>query len=409
MRHQSLAAPRSYQPTLANLAAIAAVAVCASALQAQPATYDQQLSYYDPAIPYAVTQVSSSNYGAYSPGSESGYYAGAATSSMAYVGNYGGAYVDNFGSNNFVRLNDDAYGNGVTGAIVVVQYGPNGTAQTTTMADFSDLHTFNIAFNEVSVAQQSSARDFDAGGVVWLYEEGGVRPDPDQIAAEQTEVAVKNRPLEPPTVRRGTGSKTIAIRAAEPYQLRPAYSKFAAGHRRAGIGLLYGYHEFGMFDQFSFVADGGILGRTSSDTRSNNWVTGPYSGLVAHRSFGPLSFYAHALGVLGLNDADIQQTNGIGAELIPGAVNRLLYAQPTFSSHRESIDGVSPTGVLWAEAGLQITERSSLKFAWTATYVNDILMSQDRVRYFLPDMGFRDPGEQDYLQQFFYCGIEMVR
>jgi hypothetical protein len=130
---------------------------------------------------------------------------------------------------------------------------------------------------------------------------------------------------------------------------------------------------------------------------------------VAHKSFGPINFYGHALGVAGLNDGDMQQSNGIGAELVPGANNRLLYAQPTYSTHRQSIDGVSPTGVLWAEAGLQITERSSLKFAWTATYVNDILMSQNRVRYYLPDMGFQDPGEQDFFQQFFFCGFEVLR
>ncbi|MGD9635659.1 MAG: hypothetical protein AB7G28_18310 [Pirellulales bacterium] len=408
MRHRSLVTPRGYQDSFAILCALVAAAISATTTYAQRATYDQQLSYYDPAIPYAFTPNSNSSYGGYSINSEPAYGT-SAMSSMAYVGNYGGNAVETSDTVSFFRISDDSANSGVPGSIVIVQNGPDGAEHFSTLTDFGDLHTFNIAFNEVSVAQQSGARAFDAGGVVWLYEEGGVRPDPDEVAAERTEIAVKNRPLEPTSVRRGTGSKVIAIRAAEPFQLRPAYSKFAAGHRRAGIGLLYGYHEFGLFNQFSFLAEGGILGRTYSDTRSNNWVTGPFSGLVAHRSFGPINFYGHALGVLGLNDGDIQQTNGIGTELIPGALNRLLYAQPTYSSHRESIDGVSPTGVLWAEVGLQITERSSLKFAWTATYVNDILMSQDRVRYYLPDMGFRDPGEQDFLQQFFYCGVEMVR
>jgi hypothetical protein len=41
--------------------------------------------------------------------------------------------------------------------------------------------------------------------------------------------------------------------------------------------------------------------------------------------------------------------------------------------------------------------------------VNNILVTQDRVRFYLPDMGFRDPGEQDYFQQFFFCGFEVLR
>lgn len=394
---------------VAAVTAIAGVAISRAPLHAQPATYDQQISYFDPAASNFAPAILNSSYGIYGSPSDSSQIESPHSSPVIYVGNYGGVTDSGPSDTTFFRPADDINENGVAGAVVYVTIGPDGNPLVTTLTDFSDLHTFNIAFDQVSVVQQSGVRAFDAGGVVWLYEEGGVRPDPDEAAAERAEVAIKNRPLEPTSVRRGTGSKVIAIRAAQPYQLRPAYSKFAAGHRRAGVGLLYGFHEFGMFDQFSFVAEGGILGRTSSDTRSSNWVNGPYSGLVAHRTFGPLSFYGHALGVLGLNDGEIQQSNGIGTELVPGATNRLLYAQPTYSIHRQSIDGVSPTGVLWAEAGLQITERSSLKFAWTASYVNDVIMSQDRVRYYLPDMGFRDPGEQDFFQQFFYCGVEIVR
>lgn len=408
MRHQSLVMPLGNLDSFAILAALVVAAVFASVSYAQQATYDQRLIYYDPAIPYMYTSNSGAGYPGYSANSESGFATSTAANSMVYVGNYGTSAVGTSDSVSFLRLTEDTSGGDSPSAVVIIQYSPDGAAQISTLSDFDDLHSFNIGFDQVSVIQQSGVRTFDAGGVVWLYEEGGVRPDHDKIAAEQAEAAIKNRPLETPSVRRGTGSKVIAIRAAQPYQLRPAYSKFAVGHRRAGIGLLYGYHEFGIFDQYSFLAEGGILGRTYSDTRSNNWVTGPYSGLVAHRSFGPINFYGHALGVLGLNDSDIQQSNGIGAELVPGADNRLLYAQPTFSAHRASFDGVSPTGVLWAEAALQITEGSSLKFAWTATYVNDVIMSQDRVRYFLPDMGFREPGEQDFFQHFFYCGIEVV-
>jgi hypothetical protein len=393
--------------------------------RAQPATYDAQLSYYDSGAPVAASAQSFVGADTYfSPSHTFGFaddlnvapIAGfngiGSYGPMVYVGNYGGE-LDERGpsseSQSFYRITDDINSNGVQGSLIYVTMGPDDTTQISTLTDFGDLHTFNIAFDQVSVARQSNARAFDAGWVYWVYEEGGVRPDPNRVAAEQTVRAVNDRPLESAGVRRGTGSRTVFVSMTPRSRAVPEYSKLANGHRGAGIALASGYQEFAFFDRFRFDADGGILGRTYSDTRANNWVTGPYTGLVAHTSFGPLTLYGHALGIMGMNDGDLEQDNGIGAELVPGATNRLLYAQPTRSQNRDTVDDVSPTGVLWAEAGLQLTEQASLKFAWSAIYVNNILMAEDRVRYYLPDMGFRDPGEQDYVQQLFFCGIEWVR
>ena len=38
--------------------------------------------------------------------------------------------------------------------------------------------------------------------------------------------------------------------------------------------------------------------------------------------------------MFGYNIQNWSQENGIGAELVPGATNRLLYAQPTYSQSR---------------------------------------------------------------------------
>ena len=105
----------------------------------------------------------------------------------------------------------------------------------------------------------------------------------------------------------------------------------------------------------------------------------------------------------------MQQVNEVGAEMTPGVLNRPLYGQPTNSENLFAFDRVSPTGVVWAEAGLQITEQTLLRFAWSATYATNIVLAQDRTEYRLPDFGFRDPGNQHYVQQLFYCGVEMVR
>jgi hypothetical protein len=384
----------------------------------QQATYEDQAVYYDEGlvesgllpIPIVVPTLGHSGSQAYFDN-----YAPSSTATGAhfvYTGNYGATYepaVLSNDSSNYFRLTGDRSGSGVSGAVVVVQNGPNGESVVSLLTDFDDLHTFNIAFDQVSVAKQTGMRAYDAGGVYWIYEEGGVRPDPNAVAARQTEIAVSQLQIDSPKIRRGTGSRTVAVSLPTRSSMVPQYSKYALGRRGTGVGLTYGYQEYGLIDRYRFDADGGILGRTYSETWAKNWLTGPQAGVVAYKTIGPLRFYGHALAIAAMNDGDLLQNNGIGSELVPGALNRLLYAQPTHSENRDAFDELAPTGVLWAEAGLQITERTSLKFAWSAVYVDNVLLAEDRVRYFLPDMGLRDPGNQHYLQQFVFCGIEMVR
>lgn len=300
-------------------------------LHAQPATYDAQLSYYDAGAPIPAASQNFSDREdfagttGYTPGFRNNMsvtpYVGDFTQALTYVGNYGG--TDSFASqssvesvSDFQRIDDDLGSNGVSGSVFIVTNGPDGSPQLSTVTDFGDLHQFNVGFDQVATARQSNVRSFGSGWVYWVYEEGGVRADPDRVAADRTERAVKNRPVDPPGIRRGTGSRTIYVSLTPRSRAVPDYSQLAAGHRGTGVALATGYQEFGLFDRFRFDADGGILGRTYSDTRANNLVAGPYSGLVAHTSIGPITFYGHAIGIMGFNDGDLSQSNGIGAELV---------------------------------------------------------------------------------------------
>jgi hypothetical protein len=399
---------------VAFVAAFVSVGLLVAQCWAQRATYDEQVNYFDPGLQSVGSSMGYSELSTVVGGLGPSTAASSAPAGnmTVYVGNYG-SYSSGQPSLsdeiNFVRISNDIDSNGISGGAIVVTTGPDGQPSFTTVTDFADLHSFDIGFDQANLTRRSGRKSYDAGGVYWIYEDGSVRPDPDLKAAEQTTRAIAMLEVDPPTVRRGTGSRAIIVPISPRPQMVPQYSKYAVGHRGTGVGITYGYYEFGMFDRFRFDAEGGILGRTYSDTEANNWVTGPQLGMVAHRAIGPLNFYGHALGIVGLNDGELQQNNGIGAELVPGALNRLLYAQPSYSQHRVAIADASPTGVLWAEASVQITPQTSFKFAWTAIYVNNILRAEDRVRYFLPDMGFRDVGEQDFMQQFFVCGIEVVR
>ena len=259
---------------------------------------------------------------------------------------------------------------------LVVQPGPDGQPPVTTVTDFGDLHSSTSVSTRWASLDRAACRTFDAAAVYWIYEERRRASRSDRVAADRTPQALKNLPIEPTNVRRGTGV-TYGIRhPADSVTNRARLFEVCTGRQGTGVGLIYGYCEFGRSIAFGFDADGGILGRTYSDTRIEQ---------LGHRSTGgrrrlqivrtaptsTVTLWASS----GFNDGDMQQNNGIGAELVPGATNRLLYAQPTHSEHRDAIDDVSPTGVLWAEAGLQVTERTSVRFAWSAIYVNNILMA----------------------------------
>ena len=245
----------------------------------------------------------------------SGASIGTQTGSVAYVGNYGGTVDAGVGSNsiNFFRLTDDINGNGIPGAIVVID---PVTGQLTTMTDFDDLHTFNISFNQVAVQTHRNLRSFDVGAVYWLYEEVSEVDDADARAALET---VRNLDHLDRSPKEGFGPLNNPRIVVVPPRLPvgPQFTRFAANRRTGGLGFVYGFREVALWDRFRFDATGGILGETYSRTNTENSNRGPQIGIVAFKQFGPLSLYAHGLLVEGWNDGNIEQNNGIGAELTP--------------------------------------------------------------------------------------------
>jgi hypothetical protein len=324
------------------------------------------------------------------------------------VENYGGgANVDDNGDNTitFFRLTDDIDQDGIAGAIIVVD---PSTGLLTTVHDFDDLHTFNIAFDQMTLEQGSGLRSFDVGAVYWFFGDESEPADPNRRAVPKTVAVLEGysrRTGSRPAVTRNINGAFTAPSQAYPSQ----YTRFATNRKQDGLGFIYGFREAVLWSRFGFEGDGGILGRTETHTNTENWVEGPQAGLVGYKRFGPLSFYAHGLVVAGLNDGEIEQFNEVGEELVPGATNRLLYAQQTHSTHGDSRDEIVPTGVVWAETGLQLTKNSSVKLAWSAIFLENILLAEDRTRFFLPDMGLREPGTQSYFNYTLFCGVEMVR
>jgi hypothetical protein len=278
---------------------------------------------------------------------------------IAYVGNYGGLQEPEGDDEDitlpFFRITDDINQNGVPGSIVVITIGPDGFPLLTTLTDFGDLHQFNIAFDQVQVRSRTKMNGVEA---MWTHE-------------------MTNR-------------------------------HHMAKHQNNHVELGMGARFLQLKDYFGFLADGGILGRTFSDTQFNNNIVGPQvrakwtNQRQRWRLSGTTSF------MFGYNNQKWSQENGIGAELVPGAVNRLLYAQPTYSSHGLSFDQFSPVGELRLEAAYYLTQAFALKVGYTGMYVGNIKRASTSVRYYLPDMGYKNSGNQELISNGVDAGIEFV-
>jgi hypothetical protein len=303
-------------------------------------------------------------------------------------------------------MTDSISEDGIPAAIVNVD---PVTGALSTSTDFGDIHEFNIAFDEVTSVRRSGMRSFDTAAVYWVYEETQKPVDPNERAAVRT-VSVLDSYARSPDMNRGPMRNPRIVAVPQSWPVIPRFTRFASNRQETGgLGIAYGYREFAVRSQFGFEAEGGIMGRSTSETNTLNSITGPQAGLVAFKRFGPLSFYAHGFAVAGWNDGEVEQDNMMGAELTPGATNRLLYASPTLSQHAETYDELVPTGLFWAEAGLQVTQTTSVKLAWSATYLYNVLLAEGRTRYYLPDMGLVDPAEQHLFVHYLFCGIEVVR
>jgi hypothetical protein len=326
---------------------------------------------------------------------------------ITYTGNQRSGYVGSYANTiTFVRPTDDIDEDGIPGAIIVVD--PK-TGQLTTLTDFGDLHTFNIGFEEYRADQYPGSQAVDVINVAWLgADEGNSEGKEGALAASKAAEALNVRNWETTGFEWGSMGPYAAFKS-DGYGSAPELVAPSASVRKNGIGLLYGFRAINTSDDHSVFADGGILGRSFWITGTENRVFGPQAGVVWLQSRGPWSVRLQGLALAGYNLGRVEQYGGIGEELVPGAINRFLYAQPTYFTHTESSDRFSPSGELAAETSLQVTKSIAIRLVWSGIVIDNVLLPDDRVRYFLPNMGLLDPGNQRLFVQNIFCGIEVVR
>jgi hypothetical protein len=178
--------------------------------------------------------------------------------------------------------------------------------------------------------------------------------------------------------------------------------------QRNRFSIAYGARFLEIDDTFTWDGDIDILGRTWQSTRADNQIVGPQIRARWLHQRGRFSFALDGRCLFGYNITDLSQRGGLFEDALPGAINRPISAQPTAIAYGRQDNEFSPAAEMRAEGRYQITSAFALRLGYTGIFVDNISRSSQMVRYFLPDLGILEGGNQHIFVNGVDAGIEAV-
>jgi hypothetical protein len=274
---------------------------------------------------------------------------------IAYVGNYGASTEGVTLPVTVFRIADDVNGNGITAATPITIIGPDGVARTGILHDFGDLVEYNVFFDSVTVHSRAQT---DGVELMWTHD------------LWQQDMMAKNQ-----------------------------NNTFTVG---------WGARFLRLYDEFDVNAAGSILGDSFWDTSFVNNIVGPQVSFQWVNERQRWRIQTDARFMAGYNRANWDQVGLMGQNLIPGAINSLLYARPTALDNGLSVNEFSPVGELRVQASYHVTSAFSLNVGYTGAAIANIKRAAPSVHYSLPDMGYLDSGTQNLLINGVDFGVEFI-
>jgi hypothetical protein len=275
--------------------------------------------------------------------------------------------------------------------------------------DFDDIHPFVIYFDDIRGGGNPYSGAVDVADIIWLGD-ADVESDQEDEVLDPSQAAIALRIGDwQKTGFDGGPTRPMLRFSPSDISIAPQMVGIPTNSKRNGVGIVYGMRMIEREYGFYVSAKGSILHDAYWDTEAENHIMGPQLGLIALRNSGPWSVRLQATAMAGLNYGDVQQSGRIGEGRVPGGVNQLLYARPVEFNHLDPHNEISPSGELRAEAYLRLTNSVTLALTWSGIAINNALLTEDRIRYRLPDLGLVDPGEQQIFASNLFCGVSMVR
>ena len=184
---------------------------------------------------------------------------------------------------------------------------------------------------------------------------------------------------------------------------------YMAKHKNNRLTAAWGARFLRLYDEFRVDAEGSILGSSFWDTSFTNNIVGPQVAMQWVNQRQRWRLQTDARFMFGYNMANWDQNGLMGEELIPGALNRPLYARPTAFSHGLREQEFAPVGELRVQASYHFTKcvRPELGLHGLVDRATSA-GRRPRFEYALPDMGYVDAGGQTMLINGFDLGVEFV-
>ncbi|WP_145061158.1 BBP7 family outer membrane beta-barrel protein [Adhaeretor mobilis] len=182
-----------------------------------------------------------------------------------------------------------------------------------------------------------------------------------------------------------------------------------AKNQNSYMQLGYGVRYYQLDDKFRVDGQGGVMGDSFWDTSIVNNIVGPQVALNYKVQKKRFLFDFNGRCLLGYNIQNMDQTVGMGEDLIYAQNNHPLNLHPTYANHGKQEEDFSPVVEIRANASYQVTGAIALRLGYTGTFVDNIRRASQHVRYRLPDMGFREgAGTQDIFINGVNVGVEAV-
>ena len=248
---------------------------------------------------------------------------------------------------------DNLDGDAINGFFFIVD--PNTDEVLADGVDFEDFHTFNIRFDTFSVRNTT---------------------------------------------------ETQGVEIMQTWDLNNRHKMVKHQNRVATIGA--GVRYLRLDDTFFWEGRGDLLGRTYAETFARNSIVGPQIQASFASQHQRWNFKLDGRFTFGYNIQDIDQVGAIGEDLVPGGINRPASAQPHAVSYGRQKDDFAPLGELRLETSYRVTRNIAARLGYTATYISNITRASQSVRWYLPDLGIRNEGQQDIFINGANFGFDVI-
>ncbi len=237
-----------------------------------------------------------------------------------------------------------------------------------------------------------------AEGIVTVFQDtnGNGEQDDDEpviaVAEDFGDLAEFNVRFNQLTVRNNTRVRGVevmrTIQLSNRHQMRKRQNN--------QVDLAYGVRFLSMRDEFGINGTSDFFrGLNTVTTTAENQIVGPQIRGKWSTQRGRWNMAVDGRFVFGYNIQDFDQGGTWGENIVPGALNQSMSAQPTTFSSGARANDFSPMVELRVDSTYQLTSSIALRLGYTAMFIDNISRASQMVEYRLPDWGIGQAGQQD--------------